>query len=107
MLPLFGFSKEPDLFGSPNLVKHGRGVITRLSLAVEDFDGVQEYFVELGGRHQHYGMLIEHFPVMKEAVIRLLKGVLGPKFTPSHHSAWDRVLDAIFVEMKKGMGVLG
>ncbi|GAB4110765.1 MAG: hypothetical protein Fur005_00670 [Roseiflexaceae bacterium] len=49
----------------------------------------------LGERHVHYGVSIESYPLVGQALIGALAHALGPRFTPEVTAAWVSIYEAI------------
>ena len=63
-LELFSFKDEPDLYNSSKLKKHGKGVMTYVDMALDDFDGNRPELHRLGKRHFDRGIQIPHYEVV-------------------------------------------
>jgi nitric oxide dioxygenase len=109
---LFKFAKdfEPrseELFASPRLIKHGKGVIKTVNTAVgmlgPDLAPLVGVLQALGKRHAKYGVAEEHFPLVGQALIETLTAAMGDAFTDEVKAAWVEIYGVIQEQMIVGM----
>ena len=109
---LFKFAQdfEPnseELFASPRLIKHGKGVIKTVNTAVgmlgPDLAPLVEVLQALGKRHAKYGVAEEHFPIVGKALIETLSAAMGDAFTDEVKDAWVEIYGVIQAQMIAGM----
>ncbi|MEG4485238.1 AAA family ATPase [Microcoleus sp. D2_18a_B4] len=60
----------------------------------------------LGATHAKYGVSVEHFPVVANALIQSLKAQMGLEWTPETEKAWVEAYTIIQSAMIDGMGVM-
>ncbi|MEG4146679.1 AAA family ATPase [Microcoleus sp. Pol12B5] len=60
----------------------------------------------LGATHAKYGVSVEHFPVVGNALIQSLKAQMGLEWTPETEKAWVEAYTIIQSAMIDGMGVM-
>jgi hemoglobin-like flavoprotein len=68
-----------------------------LAEVASDFQGFAARTRELGARHAHYGVKVDHYAAVESALLAALAAVLGDGFTAEVSAAWRR-LYAIVVE---------
>ncbi|HJR43125.1 MAG TPA: globin domain-containing protein [Gemmatimonadaceae bacterium] len=88
------FALDPTahaLFGSTNMAaqrqKFAGMVDAILALRQEPRQFVRSA-VELGCRHQQYGVRADQYETAGTALLLALRDVLGPELTPAHRDAW-------------------
>jgi hemoglobin-like flavoprotein len=59
----------------------------------------------LGQRHDAYGVMPHHYPVVANTLMTVMADALGPAFTPEARSAWERAFALITMVMIGGGGV--
>ena len=57
---------------------------------------------ELGARHQAYGALPEHYPVVRDALLDAMAEAAGEKWTDALCADWAAALDAVAAAMLRG-----
>jgi methyl-accepting chemotaxis protein len=57
---------------------------------------------ELGARHLGYGTRMEHYPIVRRALLDMLAEVMGDGFTPEIRMAWNDLYDFIEAAMLRG-----
>ncbi len=57
---------------------------------------------QLGARHLSYGAEPEHYPIVGQALLDMLSGVLRAEFTPETREAWTLLLGQISTAMMAG-----
>lgn len=57
---------------------------------------------ELGARHRHYGVRVEHYPRVEQALLEALAEVLGEQWTPLVEGAWRALYHLIAETMVEG-----
>ena len=68
-----------------------------------NLDVVGPFLARLGARHVRYGVRLEHFDVVGEALLWTLEQGLGERFTPAVRDAWIAAWDVIAGAMRSGM----
>ena len=65
---LFSFKDEPDMYNSAKFMKHARGVMNAVGMAVAGLDDVAKLvpvLKELGAKHVAYGVVDAHCELPK------------------------------------------
>jgi hemoglobin-like flavoprotein len=60
----------------------------------------------LGATHAKYGVLVEHYPIVANALIQALKAQMGLEWTPETEKAWVEAYTIIQSAMIDGMTVI-
>ena len=58
--------------------------------------------VSLGRRHAGYGVRLEHYQTVRDALLYAIRSCLKERYTPEVAQAWENTLDALLDLMKKG-----
>ncbi|MEZ5040680.1 MAG: adenylate/guanylate cyclase domain-containing protein [Saprospiraceae bacterium] len=58
---------------------------------------------KLGQNHVRYGVQLEFYPVVKEAMLETIPEVLGEFYRPAITEAWESALDFVIDTMKSGL----
>ena len=53
----------------------------------------------LGQRHVGYGVVAEHYPILRQAFLETVRVILGDKHTPQVEQAWAATMDTIIQGM--------
>ena len=61
---------------------------TALNMLGPDIELLTEILLDLGAKHQRYGVKPEMFAVMGDSLVHMLERVLGSSFDESTRSAW-------------------
>jgi hemoglobin-like flavoprotein len=69
---------------------------------LEDPAWLSERLAELGSRHAEYGVTVEMYGWVAEALLTTLEDVAGEDWTPSYEEAWRNALMAIAELMQAG-----
>jgi hemoglobin-like flavoprotein len=108
---LFGFPAEIDprceeLVKSKRFAFHATFLMEMMERTVEmlgdDNDKLTEALTDLGKKHVAFGVLPEYFPYMTEALIVMLKELLGDRFSNDDQKAFENVLAVLIADMVKG-----
>mmetsp|Transcript_40508 Transcript_40508/g.82789 ORF Transcript_40508/g.82789 Transcript_40508/m.82789 type:complete len:226 (+) Transcript_40508:13-690(+) len=89
----YGFLPEDSEQG---LKRHSIDVMVMIGHAVaglNDLESIAKELKELAERHAKYGVELEHFPIMGNALLLTLEKELGDKWTPEVKDAWVRAYD--------------
>jgi len=77
--------------------------LLRTALALlETPDQLVPVLESLGARHVGYGVQAAHYATVREALVRMLKGVLGDQLTPEMFSAWEGLYEVVQQTMLQG-----
>jgi hemoglobin-like flavoprotein len=68
----------------------------------DDNETLEKSLTELGKKHVTFGVLPEYFPHMTDALIIMLKQLLGDDFSETDHKAFENVLAVLIADMVKG-----
>jgi hemoglobin-like flavoprotein len=71
---------------------------------LEELSALQEPLRELGVQHVHWGAKPEHYPIVREALIRALKGS-SAAWSPELEADWRTAITAVCVPMLQGAAV--
>ena len=90
------FELDPSLrhMFKSDMKEQGRKLMQMLSVAVHalnNLDGITSAVQALGQRHVGYGVTMEHYAIVGEALIWTLEQGLGEAFTPEVKAAWIAV----------------
>ncbi len=89
-----------------DIAPQARKTMAAVKTAVDglaDLDVVGPFLARLGGRHVRYGVRLEHFDVVGEALLWTLEQGLGERFTPAVRDAWIAAWNVIAGAMRSGM----
>jgi len=89
----YGFLPEDSEQG---LKRHSIDVMVMIGHAVaglNDLESIEHELKELAERHAKYGVELEHFPIMGDALLKTLELELGDKWTPEVKAAWVAAYD--------------
>ncbi|MEK6747966.1 MAG: methyl-accepting chemotaxis protein [Pseudomonadota bacterium] len=95
------FTRYPaviPLFRNTTPEQQTRKLIAALSLVVNNLrkpDVLIDALKGLGGRHQGYGALAEHYPAVADTLIDSMQHFAGDLWTPSVAAAWRKALGVI------------
>lgn len=94
------FELDPSLRGmfKGDMKDQGRKLMQMLSVAIrslEHLDSILPAVQALGERHVGYGVKLEHYNTVGEALLWTLEQGLGAAFTPDVKEAWATVYGAL------------
>jgi hemoglobin-like flavoprotein len=75
-------------------------VVLRMSL--RDIAAVVPALEALGARHAGYGVLPEHYPIVRAALLEALEVVGGQRWTPAYTVAWSELYALVAEAMLRG-----
>lgn len=105
------FAMHPEtrpLFANVDMAKQQQMLLSALKLVVNNLRKpalFKQTLKGLGTRHIRYGALPEHYPLLKDALLKTFNDYLQGKWTPETKQAWIEAYDAITVLMLEGGGV--
>lgn len=105
------FDAHPEvrpLFANTEPKKQQQSLLAALKLAVSVLDEPAKLVPALhalGARHAGYGVVPEHYTVVRETMLASLADLLGEDFTRSTRAAWDEALRAVEKLMLEGTQV--
>ena len=73
-----------------------------VDLLGEDDDELERLLIELGKKHMTYGVKPEFFPFMTQAIIKMLKEMIGNEFSADDEVAWNDILSLLIADIIKG-----
>jgi hemoglobin-like flavoprotein len=85
------FPATKSFFAQTDMKKQQAALVGALALVVsgvekgEDLTGVLK---SLGTRHESYGVLPEHYPIVGQVLIETFQAFLGPDWTPAYEETW-------------------
>ena len=87
-----------DLFLHTSMQDQCRALLGALAVVIagvtENRD-IRKVLVELGARHRGYGVLPEHYPLVRQALIDTLRAAFGQEWTPELETTWGDAFDII------------
>ncbi len=95
------FSRYPSvvpLFARTSIEEQHRKLLSAISLVIESVDDpgrLQGILHELGKRHQGYGALAEHYPLVAETLLSVMAEFAGELWTDQVAAAWQDALNAV------------
>ena len=95
---LFETAPEVRPLFKGDMAEQGKKLMQMIAIAVNNMDRVGEIvpaLVELGARHEGYGALPAHYPVVGSVLLDTLGQALGDDFTPEARAAWTKTYGAI------------
>eukprot|EP00529_Nitzschia_sp_RCC80_P022249 CAMPEP_0113507866 /NCGR_PEP_ID=MMETSP0014_2-20120614/36697_1 /TAXON_ID=2857 /ORGANISM="Nitzschia sp." /LENGTH=480 /DNA_ID=CAMNT_0000403511 /DNA_START=389 /DNA_END=1827 /DNA_ORIENTATION=- /assembly_acc=CAM_ASM_000159 len=107
---LFGFPIDVDpkcdeLLRSRRFAMHASFLMEMIektvSLMEEDNKTLTKSMMELGQKHVAFGVTPSYFPLMTDALIKMLKDML-PSFSADEESAFKACMEALIADMVKG-----
>lgn len=99
------FSQYPEvqtLFARSDLSTQGKKLQAAIQLLVDHLhqpETLQQVLQDLGRRHQAYGALPEHYPLVVELLLASFKQQLGRRWSKAINTAWQTLLTAASAEM--------
>jgi hemoglobin-like flavoprotein len=75
-------------------------VVLRMSL--HDIEAVMPELEALGARHNAYGALPEHYPIIQAALLDAMAAVGGERWTAAHTAAWAELYAVVEEAMLRG-----
>ncbi len=90
------------LFAGIDMKSQGEKLMDVLATAVQSlgrFEELRPVLRELGKRHFRYGVKLQHFDSVEQALLEMLQQMLGPAFTPALKTQWLQTFGAIASEM--------
>jgi hemoglobin-like flavoprotein len=109
---LFGFPIDidvdsPELLNSKRFLAHAVYLLemidTALNMLGPDIELLTDIMTELGKKHVSYGVKPDMFPIMGDALIYMLRDVLGDEFTDATEEAWKETYGALSADMIRSM----
>ena len=102
----YGEDPEGLIYKNPTFLKHAKGVVGMLDLAVNmlgpDLEPVTEALEDLGARHVQYGVIPAHYPIVGEALLKTLGAALGDAWTPTVEQGWTGIFGFVSSAMQRG-----
>jgi hemoglobin-like flavoprotein len=94
------FELDPSLrqMFKGDMAEQGRKLMQMLSVAVHALDNLESIIPAvqaLGARHVGYGVTMEHYAIVGDALLWTLEKGLGEAFTPQVKEAWATVYGAL------------
>jgi hemoglobin-like flavoprotein len=89
-----------------DITPQAKRLMTAVKAAVDGLGNLEQlapFLVKLGARHVRYGVRVEHFDVVAEALLWTLEQGLGELFTPDVREAWTAAWGVIAEAMMVGM----
>lgn len=95
------FKRAPGvipMFVNTTPAEQQKKLLSALKLVIENVrkpEALAPVLSTMGERHQGYGALPEHYPVVANTLIDTMKAMAGDAWTDTIESAWKRALDVI------------
>jgi len=81
-----------------DMKEQGRKLMQMIGIAVNNMDRIEAIvpaLQDLGTRHEGYGALPAHYPIVGEVLLGTLATALGDAFTPETREAWAKTYWAV------------
>src|SRR5215470_13649700 len=88
-----------------NLEDQSRKILDMLVVivdALDDFDALRPRLAELGRKHVTYGVVPEHYQIVRTALVWAVGQALELEFDSDTKAAWNQMLDAVAAAMLDG-----
>jgi len=95
------FQRAPQvrpMFDNTTPAGQQQKLLAALKLVVENVrkpEALAPVLTTMGERHQGYGVLPEHYPIVAESLIKVMKEMAGDVWTDTIESAWTQALGVI------------
>ncbi len=101
------FSKNPALrpLFPRDMTAQKQKFLASIALVVKNFrrpESLRQPFVNLGRRHVGYKALPEHFPIMRETLIGVMRDMTGPAWNSQFTEDWTTILNLVLAMMLEG-----
>ena len=76
-----------------------------LSLLIRNLDSIEALrpsLMDLGARHVAFGVVPDHYPPVRDALLEAIEHVSGPTMTPDLRDAWQNLLNKVCSIMLQG-----
>ncbi|MCK5872269.1 MAG: hypothetical protein KAG26_05545 [Methylococcales bacterium] len=106
---LFQLDQQLKMVFSGSVVFLNRKFTNMLSTLknVKHLEKIENSISRMGERHiRQYGAEIQHFPLMKQALLKTLSIHLGKAYTPELKEAFEEVFDDVAAIMQRAMALL-
>ncbi len=72
--------------------------------SLRNLEAIVPTLMELGVRHERYGVMPEHYPVVGEALLGAMAEIGGTRWLPDHTAAWTAAYQVVQEAMLSGVG---
>ena len=99
------YPQTQPLFANVNMQTQQQMLWSALTLIVRNLrkpELFKQTLQSLGCRHLRYGAAKEHYPLVKEALLKTFQDYLQEEWTPEMRKAWIQAYDAIAEIMLQG-----
>jgi NAD(P)H-flavin reductase/hemoglobin-like flavoprotein len=101
------FARRPDLrelFPAGMAAQRSRlvGALVRIVGSVDNQAALVPFLKGLGRDHRKFAVIADHYGVVGTSLIRAMRDVLGPAWTPRYEAAWIAAYDAVAALMVGG-----
>ena len=104
---VFVFGKDIELndefFKSERLVRHAKFFVKMIDRSIAllgpDIELLTEILLDLGVKHNRFGVKPSHYPPMGKALLATIQELLGDKFSQQMEDAWVEVFQALAYDM--------
>ena len=100
---LFEIAPEVKPLFKGDMEAQGRKLMAAINLVVSNEEGndLSGTLEDLGRRHADYGVKVEHFNFVGQALLETLAGALGDEFDDATRAAWTSAYNSVADAMKK------
>jgi nitric oxide dioxygenase len=98
------YPQTTPLFAVTNMKRQQSSLMTTLELVVAGVirgDNVVPSIERLGRRHAMYGVKVEHYPMVGQALLETFKQFLGEKWTSQVEATWTEAYAIITDHMRR------
>ncbi len=91
-------SELQPLFASVDIASQKRKLVAALSLVINNLrnpEALGPALSEMGLRHQAYGVVAEHYPIVATTLLGVMKEMAGELWTVEVASAWEEALNTV------------
>lgn len=102
---LFGLAPGLRPLFQNDIGEQARKLMEMLSAAIRLLDEpgrLVPVLEELGQRHAGYGVRAEHYAIVRQALVAMLRKVLDRELTPEVLAAWSALYDVVEASMLRG-----
>lgn len=93
------------LFARTDMTEQQNHLVSALVLVIDNLSNTEvliETLKTLGAKHQNYGTLQEHYPMVGASMLKTFESYLGEEWTPEVKQAWIDAYQAIASVMLQG-----
>jgi hemoglobin-like flavoprotein len=91
---------------NPTFIQHAVIIMDMFDCAIgflgPDLDPLVAELVELGERHQRYGIPQDYLHYMSDALMYTMDEIMGKQLTQRERASWQTILDFLVYHMSQG-----